>query len=157
VNGAIARGMGIRSRPGLQTPSRRKYDVVSDELMTRLVRGRSEQAAWLRDLGGSFGEDGGLLCCVASKAFRYWLRRSCIVPLIQQLNTQADKWCAAEMARARRLLTKGESVDAVLEVMSRGLTQKMMHGAMAELHAGDAASREQTIQTISRMFLCKER
>jgi glutamyl-tRNA reductase len=41
--------------------------------------------------------------------------------------------------------------------MSRGLTQKMMHGAMAELHAGDAASREQTAQTISRLFLRKER
>ncbi|MBB4226096.1 hypothetical protein GGD71_006913 [Variovorax guangxiensis] len=28
---------------------------------------------------------------------------------------------------------------------------------MAELHAGDAASREQTAQTISRLFLRKER
>lgn len=157
MNGAIVRGTGIRSHPGLRTLSRRRYDVVSDERMTHLARGRPEQAAWLRDLGGSFGEDGGLLCHVASKASGYWLCRSCIVPLIQQLNTQADKWCAAEMARARRLLARGESVDAVLEVMSRGLTQKMMHGAMAELHAGDAASREQTIQTISRMFLRKER
>jgi len=28
---------------------------------------------------------------------------------------------------------------------------------MAELHAGDAASREQTAQAISRLFLRKER
>jgi hypothetical protein len=33
-------------------------------------------------------------------------------------------------------------VDAVLEALSRGLTQKMLHGAMAELRAGDAEARE---------------
>jgi glutamyl-tRNA reductase len=33
----------------------------------------------------------------------------------------------------------------------------MLHGALAELHAGDPASREQTAQTISRLFLRKER
>jgi len=91
------------------------------------------------------------------QSFMHWLGQRGTVPLIQQLNAQADEWRAAEMARARKLLAKGESVDAVLEAMSRGLTQKMMHGAMAELHAGDAASREQTAQTISRLFLRKER
>ena len=44
-------------------------------------------------------------------------------------------------------------VDAVLDALSRGLTQKMLHGAMAELHAGDAAAREQTAQTVSKLFL----
>jgi glutamyl-tRNA reductase len=91
------------------------------------------------------------------QSFMHWLGQRGTVPLIQQLNAQADEWRAAEMARARKLLAKGESVEAVLEAMSRGLTQKMMHGAMAELHAGDAASREQTAQAISRLFLRKER
>jgi glutamyl-tRNA reductase len=91
------------------------------------------------------------------QSFMHWLGQRGTVPLIQQLNAQADEWRAAEMARARKLLARGESVDAVLEAMSRGLTQKMMHGAMAELHAGDAASREQTAQAISRLFLRKER
>jgi glutamyl-tRNA reductase len=91
------------------------------------------------------------------QSFMHWLGQRGTVPLIQQLNAQADEWRAAEMARARKLLAKGEPVEAVLEAMSRGLTQKMMHGAMAELHAGDAASREQTAQAISRLFLRKER
>ncbi|MEZ2299806.1 glutamyl-tRNA reductase [Variovorax sp. RCC_210] len=91
------------------------------------------------------------------QSFMHWLGQRGTVPLIQQLNAQADEWRATEMARARKLLAKGEPVEAVLEAMSRGLTQKMMHGAMAELHAGDAASREQTAQTISRLFLRKER
>lgn len=91
------------------------------------------------------------------QSFMHWLGQRGTVPLIQQLNAQTDEWRAAELARARKLLAKGESVEAVLEAMSRGLTQKMLHGALAELHAGDAASREQTAQTISRLFLRKER
>ncbi|KAF1047944.1 glutamyl-tRNA reductase [Xylophilus sp.] len=75
------------------------------------------------------------------------------VPLIQQLNAQADAWRTAEIARAKKLLARGDDVDAVLEALSRGLTQKMLHGAMAELRTGDAGEREQAAQTVSRLFL----
>ena len=90
------------------------------------------------------------------QSFMHWLDQRGTVPLIRQLNAQTDEWRATELARARKLLARGEDVDAVLEALSRGLTQKMLHGAMAELHAGDAAAREQTAQTISRLFLRNE-
>ncbi|MFZ3124573.1 MAG: glutamyl-tRNA reductase [Acidovorax sp.] len=76
-----------------------------------------------------------------------------VVPLIQQINAQTDEWRALEIARAKKLLAKGENVDAVLEALSRGLAQKMLHGTMAELRAGDADMRAQTAQTVSRLFL----
>jgi glutamyl-tRNA reductase len=76
-----------------------------------------------------------------------------VVPLIQQLSAQTDAWRAMEIARAKKLLAKGEDVDAVLEALSRGLTQKMLHGTLAELRAGDAELRAQTAQTVSRLFL----
>jgi len=41
----------------------------------------------------------------------------------------------------------------VLDALSRGLTQKMLHGAMAELNASDPAHREQTSDAIARLFL----
>jgi glutamyl-tRNA reductase len=41
----------------------------------------------------------------------------------------------------------------VLEALSRGLAQKMLHGTLAELRAGDAETREQTARTVSRLFL----
>ncbi|MDF1485904.1 glutamyl-tRNA reductase [Ramlibacter sp. H39-3-26] len=96
------------------------------------------------------------------QSFVHWLdqrdpAKGGVVPLIQQINAQADEWRAAEVARARRMLARGDDVDAVLEALSRGLTQKMLHGAMAELHAGDAAARAQTAQAVSRLFLRKER
>jgi glutamyl-tRNA reductase len=87
------------------------------------------------------------------QSFMHWLDQRGTVPLIQQLNAQTDAWRAAELARARKLLAKGEPIDAVLETLSRGLTQKMLHGALAELHAGDTTSRRQAAQTISRLFL----
>jgi glutamyl-tRNA reductase len=91
------------------------------------------------------------------QSFMHWMDQRGAVPLIQQLNAQADSWRAAELVRARKLLARGEDVDAVLEALSRGLTQKMLHGAMAELQAGDATAREQTAQAIQKLFLRKER
>ncbi|MGE5118039.1 MAG: glutamyl-tRNA reductase, partial [Betaproteobacteria bacterium] len=87
------------------------------------------------------------------QSFQHWLERRATVPLIQALNAQADDWRAAELSRARKLLARGEDVDAVLDALSRGLTQKMLHGALAELQAADGEQREQLAQTVSRLFL----
>ncbi|MBK6999252.1 MAG: glutamyl-tRNA reductase [Rhodoferax sp.] len=87
------------------------------------------------------------------QSFMHWVDQRGSVPLIQQLNAQADAWRAVELTRARKLLAKGEPVDAVLEALSKGLTQKMLHGALAELHAGDAAARERASNAIAHFFL----
>ena len=90
-------------------------------------------------------------------SFMHWVDQRSSVPLIQQLNAQADEWRATEIARARKLLAKGDDVEAVLEALARGLTQKMLHGAMAELRAGDASAREKASSAIQHFFLRKER
>jgi glutamyl-tRNA reductase len=91
------------------------------------------------------------------QSFMHWLQqrdpRGGVVGLIRDLHAQTDAWRAAEIARARKRLAKGEDVDAVLEALSRGLTQKMLHGALAELHAGDERTRQATAEAVSRLFL----
>ena len=87
------------------------------------------------------------------QSFMHWMDQRGTVPLIRQLNAQADEWRQAELARARKALAKGADVDIVLEALSRGLTQKMLHGALAELHGADQHHREQASQAISRIFL----
>ncbi|WP_423457017.1 glutamyl-tRNA reductase [Ottowia sp. VDI28] len=91
------------------------------------------------------------------QSFMHWIDQrdpaGGVVPLIQQLNAQTDEWRALELERARKRLAKGEDVEAVLEALSRGLTQKMLHGALAELRTADAGQREQTVEAISRLFL----
>ena len=89
------------------------------------------------------------------QSFVRWLDERATVPLIQALHAQADDWRTAEIARARKLLAKGADIDSVLEALSRGLTQKMLHGTLAELHASDSDARRQMAQTVSRLFLRK--
>jgi glutamyl-tRNA reductase len=91
------------------------------------------------------------------QSFMHWLDQRLTVPLIQQLNAQADAWRAHELARARKALAKGEDVEAVLEALSKGLTQKMLHGAFAELHGADTVARERASHAIEHFFLRKER
>ena len=91
------------------------------------------------------------------QSFMHWIDQRGSVPLIQQLNAQADEWRALEIARARKLLARGENIDAVLDALSRGLTQKMLHGAMAELRTADADARRQASSAVQHFFLRKER
>ncbi len=87
------------------------------------------------------------------QSFAHWLDQRASVPLIQALQQQADTWRSTELARARKRLASGENVEAVLDALARGLTQKMMHGALSELHSADASQREQTARAVSRMYL----
>ena len=91
------------------------------------------------------------------QGFVSWLGQRSTVPLIQALQAQAGDWRQAELARARKLLAKGEDVDVVLEALSRGLTQKMMHGVMVELQSADGVQRDQAVETVSRLFLREQR
>jgi glutamyl-tRNA reductase len=91
------------------------------------------------------------------QSFMHWMDQRDpqhgVVPLIRQINGQADAWRAIEIARARKRLARGEDLDAVLDALSRGVARKMLHGTMAELRNADATAREQTAHTASRLFL----
>ena len=90
---------------------------------------------------------------IGVQSFAHWLDQRAAVPLIQALNRQADDWGAIEMARARKMLSKGEPVEAVMEALTRGLTHKLLHGTLAELHAADGEERVHLADTVSRLFL----
>jgi glutamyl-tRNA reductase len=90
------------------------------------------------------------------KGFAHWLEQRASVPLIRALNRQAEDWRGAELLRAQKLLAKGEPIDAVLDTLTRGLTAKLMHGALAELRSADEAHREHVAATVSRLFLRAE-
>jgi glutamyl-tRNA reductase len=87
------------------------------------------------------------------QSFMHWLDQRHTVPLIQALHAQAEDWRSLEIARARKLLAKGSDVDEVLEALARGLTQKLLHGTLAELGASEGEQRLHLAQTVSRLFL----
>ena len=125
------------------------YLYTVDDLATVVQTGRDNRQAAVAQAEAII--DAGV------KSFMHWMDqrdpRHGVVPLIQQLNAQADAWRAAELARAHKLLAKGEPVETVLEALAKGLTQKMLHGTLAELHAGSPETRAATAQTVSRLFL----
>ena len=47
----------------------------------------------------------------------------------------------------------GNKFNSDFDALSKGLTQKMLHGTLAELHAADGEQRLQLAQTVSRLFL----
>lgn len=125
------------------------YLYTVDDLATVVQTGQAQRQAAV--------SEAEVIIDAGVQSFRHWLSQRGTVPLIQQLQDQADAWREAELVRARKLLAKGEPAEAVLETLSRGLMQKMLHGAMAELRSANPEHREQTMQTVQRLFLRKER
>jgi len=85
--------------------------------------------------------------------FMAWLEQRSHVPLIQELNSQADAWRQTELARARKLIEKGQSIDHALEALSMGMMKKMLNGPLRELHRAEGAQRDLTLDAIKQMFL----
>ena len=85
--------------------------------------------------------------------FMAWLAQRNHVPLIQELNLQADTWRQTELSRARKRIDKGQSVDSVLEALSMGLMKKMLNGPLRELNHPDAAQREKALLAVKQIFL----
>ncbi len=85
--------------------------------------------------------------------FMAWLERRHHVPLIQELNLQADAWRQTELTRARKRIEKGQSVDSVLESLSMALMKKMLNGPLRELNHPDGVQREKALQAVKHIFL----
>lgn len=85
--------------------------------------------------------------------FVQWMDGRSHVGLIQQIQTRTDSWRHSEIARAQKLLVRGQSMDDVLESLSRGLVNKLMHGAIGELHDAQPMDRDRVAATLQKMFL----
>ena len=59
--------------------------------------------------------------------FMHWMQVRETVPLIRQLREQAEETRRQELDRALRALARGENPAAVLESLSQGLTNKLLH------------------------------
>ena len=87
------------------------------------------------------------------RKFMSWLDQRTHVPLIQELNSQADTWRQAELIRARKLIEKGQPLDEVLEAFSLGLMKKMLNGPLRELHHEEVEQRDKAREAVRKMFL----
>ena len=85
--------------------------------------------------------------------FQHWMAKRDKVPLIRELNWQAESWRQQEMARAKKAIARGEAVEEVIEALSRGLVNKLMHGVMTGIHDTPGEQRKQLISTVETLFM----
>jgi glutamyl-tRNA reductase len=90
------------------------------------------------------------------QGFMHWLSTRETVPVIRDLHLAAEDVRAAELDRARRMLARGESPDAVLEQLAHGLTQKYLHGPLAALNRSEGEDRKQLLAWMPRLFPSKD-
>jgi glutamyl-tRNA reductase len=89
------------------------------------------------------------------QSFMHWVDSRAVVPLIQELHETSETMRVAELERARKLLVKGESIDAVLEILSKGLTAKFLHGPQQALHNAQGDERARLAALLPQLFRTK--
>ncbi|MBC7489570.1 MAG: glutamyl-tRNA reductase [Glaciimonas sp.] len=77
------------------------------------------------------------------QSFMHWIDTRAVVPVIQELHESSEIMRMLELERARKMLAKGEDIEAVLEALSKGLAAKFLHGPQQALHnaQGDELAR----------------
>ncbi|BEV17625.1 glutamyl-tRNA reductase [Herbaspirillum sp. DW155] len=89
------------------------------------------------------------------QSFMHWIDSRAMVPLIQDLQETGEALRLAELERARRMLARGEDVDAVLDALSKGLTAKFLHGPQQALHHAQGEQRSQLASLLPQLFRAK--
>ncbi len=84
--------------------------------------------------------------------FMHWLGIRELVPTIRALRDSAERARRREIERALRRLARGDDAKLVIEQLSHGLTNKLLHAPTHALsHAGDE-EREQLAQLLARLY-----
>ncbi|MFN9000388.1 MAG: glutamyl-tRNA reductase, partial [Betaproteobacteria bacterium] len=84
--------------------------------------------------------------------FMRWLESREMVPAIRALRDQAERMRRHEMERALKALARGDDPKSVLESLSQGLTNKLMHAPTQALHGAEAGERDRLQGLIARLF-----
>jgi glutamyl-tRNA reductase len=84
--------------------------------------------------------------------FLHWMQARDVVPTIRALRQHAETLRTVEMERALRLLAKGEDPRQVLDALSRGLTNKLMHGPTRYLNQSEGEQQADASRLLQRLF-----
>jgi glutamyl-tRNA reductase len=84
--------------------------------------------------------------------FMHWMQTRESVPLIRALRGRADEARREELERALRLLARGEEPAKVLEALSQGLVNKLMHAPTQALNEAAGDDRRALAQTLARLY-----
>jgi glutamyl-tRNA reductase len=86
------------------------------------------------------------------QSFMHWVGDRAMVPVIRDLHESSEALRLAELERARKLLARGDDIDAVLEALSKGLTAKFLHGPQQALHHAQGDERARLAALLPQLF-----
>jgi len=84
--------------------------------------------------------------------FMHWMSARASVPLIRHLREQGEAARRHELERALRHLQRGDDPKAVLEALSQGLTNKLLHAPTQALNESAADERQALEALIERLY-----
>ncbi len=87
--------------------------------------------------------------------FMRWMDARESVPLIRGLRDQAEQARREELVRAIKLLRRGDDPADVLESLSQGLTNKLMHAPTQALNETVGEERQALADILARLFRVK--
>jgi glutamyl-tRNA reductase len=85
-------------------------------------------------------------------AFQAWLKARSAVPAIVQLRARADEYRAAELAKAKARLAKGEDPAKVLDGLAAGLVNKILHHPTQALNRAVEGERDSLVRAVEILF-----
>ncbi len=85
-------------------------------------------------------------------SFLHWMQARELVPVIRDLRQNGEAARRAEVDRALRLLARGDDPKQVVEMMSHGLTNKLLHAPTKALHDADTDERASLAAAVQRLF-----
>ena len=84
--------------------------------------------------------------------FLHWMQVRDAVPTIRALRQHAEGVREAEVERALRLLARGDDPQRVLEALSHGLTNKLMHGPTRFLNQSEGEQHAEAGRIVQQLF-----
>ncbi|MDD5247359.1 MAG: glutamyl-tRNA reductase [Rhodocyclaceae bacterium] len=84
--------------------------------------------------------------------FLQWVDARETVPTIRALRDTAERARRHEVDHALKMLSRGDDPAQVLEALSRGLTNKLMHGPTQALNQAEGADRSEISELIARIY-----
>jgi glutamyl-tRNA reductase len=86
------------------------------------------------------------------REFAEWLHARSAVPVIRELRSRAEHDRQIELARARQRLANGDDPMQVIEALSAGLTNKLLHPPMHALKRASGEERERIVKALSEIY-----
>nr|WP_315469044.1 glutamyl-tRNA reductase [uncultured Undibacterium sp.] len=89
------------------------------------------------------------------QSFMHWVDGRHVVPVIQDLHESSEQVRQHELERARKMLARGDDIEAVLEALSKGITAKFLHGPQQALHQAQGEERAHLVRLLPQLFRTK--